>query len=405
MTPFDADSFADEKDADDDGFDAPPVSRTPHAPRPDPLRPHRAAPPTEPKPAPREIARDPSVDPESDLPTVRTRVDLDDVAVPTPAHGALHPASPRSHRAKRPACPKPAPPAPTPPEPTRAAVVAPEPDRPPVCRSRARPRRRLAVAGLAGVAGLVLLIGSLAANTRAETKAGATEAPSAKSPLPAPPPRDPVSAVGEATAAEQEIGKREAEALASLRALDLILRQWKPGDLRQEHRAIAEYKKVVQSLRAFADQLIRGHDGANKAIQAYRAALERAPEKLDAAAAVYGRYAAEEPVEALKSQYALMGEKAKEIAAEYAKRAKTLELTEKELTSKMEFVRRSRIFLDRLDAYLDLLVAGQSDGAELQKYLEQLHQYIAHFETSLQQFKAVTDRIAAPAPAPVQPKK
>lgn len=341
MTPFDADRFADERldldGLDDDRFDEPPVSRTPHADRPDP---------------------------------------------------------PRSHRAKRPACPKPAPPAPAPPEPTRAAVAAPEPDRPPVCRSRVRPRR-LAAIGVAGVAGLVLVIGSLAANTRAETKAGTPEAP---------PPRDPVAAVGEATAAEQEIVKREAEALASLRALDLILRQWKPGDLRQEHRAIAEYKKVVQSLRAFADQLIRGHDGANKALQAYRAALERAPEKLDAAAAVYGRYAAEEPVEALKSQYALMGEKAKEIAAEYAKRAKTLELTEKELGAKMEFVRRSRIFLDRLDAYLDLLVAGQSDGAELQKYLGQLHQYIAHFETSLQQFKAVTDRIAAPAaPQPERP--
>jgi hypothetical protein len=259
--------------------------------------------------------------------------------------------------------------------------------------------RRFAVACVAGTACLTLFLAVLASNTRGESRAGAPEAPLAPPPAA---PQDLEGAVGDATAAEQDINKREAEALASLKALDTVLGQWKPGDLRQEHRAITEYKKVVQSLRAFADQLIRGHAAADKALQEYRAALERAPEKLDAAAAVYGRYAAEEPAEVLKSQYALMGAKAKEIAAEYARRAKSLELTGKDLAAKIEFVRRSRVFLDRLDAYLDLLIAGQSDGAELQKYLEQLNRYIAHFETSLQQFKAVTDRIAAP-PEPGRP--
>lgn len=281
-----------------------------------------------------------------------------------------------------------------------------EPEDEPVLRRRARePRRgRLALAAVVIAAGIALGAGVMAGSTSADAKAGNTsaDAKAAQGPLPAPPAAD-----GEAVAVQREVSDREAELLASLRALDAVLTGWKPGDmnLRAEHRALGESKRLVKTLRAFADDLTRGHDNAGKALRAFRAALERAPEKLDAAAGVYERYAAEESLEQLKTQYAAMGEKAKVIAVRYAERARHLAVTEQDLEAKMEFVRRSRVFLDRLDTYIDLLVAGQADGGELQAYLENLDRYVGAFAASVSSFRAITDRIAAPTRTTAPPKR
>lgn len=222
--------------------------------------------------------------------------------------------------------------------------------------------------------------------------------PTAPAPT-APTPR-PEEVIREAEGAEKAVSQREADLVKSLKDLDLILAQWAPGDLRQEGRALGQSKKVVQQLRAFADSLIKGHAEANKHFQLYRGALDRAPEKLTASTAVYERYAAGETLDFFKEQYLDMAAKAKVIAIRFTARGQELAKVERDLTAKMEFVQKSRVFLDRMDGFIDLMACGQGNGAEVQQYLGQLTRYMAQLETSIRGFRTITDKIATP---PAQP--
>ena len=97
---------------------------------------------------------------------------------------------------------------------------------------------------------------------------------------------------------------------------------------------------------------------------------------------------------------------AEKIAARYADRLRTADAAQAELAERMEFTRRSVVYLTRLEAWIELMIVGQADGAALQEQLRQLHKYVDYLEASIKTVRAVSDKISTPPePAPMPARK
>lgn len=192
---------------------------------------------------------------------------------------------------------------------------------------------------------------------------------------------------------QKNLKKREEQLAKAFLELDALLKTMGPGNIPKERKALDDYVKIIQMLRQQATELIDKHSEFIKHYQLYRNTLEKTPEALNNAGQVYQKFADEEPSEFFKEQYLDNANKAKSIADVMAQRIKDLDNKDREVTEKIAFVQRSRVFLDRQEGFVRLVMAGGVEASKVEEYVQSLNKYIQQFEQNIRMFREITDKI------------
>jgi hypothetical protein len=169
-----------------------------------------------------------------------------------------------------------------------------------------------------------------------------------------------------------------------------------PDSIADEQAAVDTMLIATQRLNALAKTLIEKYEGYSENRSQYLKILPTAATVFRQAAQTYKEYADQEPYASIAADYRVLASAWETAATVYEKRAKDIG-SETDLAETMQFVKRSSIFLSRLETHLSVYPKG-SVGPELEAFHRQLRTYIEGFEqlrlrirTLDQQFKKNLD--------------
>lgn len=199
-------------------------------------------------------------------------------------------------------------------------------------------------------------------------------------------------AIATAESAKASVVAQEQIVVKLLSTIQASIKNFRTGDLRMEHKTIGELKKLIAILKSWGERLIENDDRFRLDVSKYDANLYAAITAYKDASATYLRFADGETNEFFKDEYKEMSERCLQYSAEMGRRLKILRENTGGIAGKIEYVRKSVLFLTRLDEFLDLYPATES-GERVEKYFEELNQYIQNFNDSLKAVKQFSDKI------------
>jgi hypothetical protein len=151
-----------------------------------------------------------------------------------------------------------------------------------------------------------------------------------------------------------------------------------PDSIADEQAAVDTMLIATQRLNALAKALIDKYECYSDNRVKYLKILPTAATVFRQAAQTYKEYAEEEPYASIAEDYRVLASAWETIAKVYDKRAKDIG-NETDLSETMQFVKRSSVFLSRLETHL-LVYPKDAAGPELEAFHKQLRTYIEGFE-------------------------
>lgn len=196
--------------------------------------------------------------------------------------------------------------------------------------------------------------------------------------------------------AKKKVQDAEAQVLQSLQEIERLSNERRPGDWQTEKLVIDEFrKKLIPALRKNASEFLTKKAEFDKNFKLYLAAVEKAPPAFQSASKLFEEYAEQEDDDLLKGHYIDMQQHALKWAKEMEVRHSRLDSIYKEVADKTKFVEKSLVFLDRLDGFLQIY-PDPDNGDEVQKYLQNLNNYIEQFRKTIEAFKNFSKTIDDP---------
>lgn len=172
-----------------------------------------------------------------------------------------------------------------------------------------------------------------------------------------------------------------------------------PGKLEPEKLAVDGLKKLVGQLRGMAKELVEKHSRYVESTTSLKRAMEDSAPAFREASKLFRRYADEETYKDLQQDYIYLGQAWADMARVMEKRAKELDAEPKEVEATVQYLRRTALFLDRFAQHLDSF-PDLSTGAERQRFLDQLRNYIQGFESLRSLFRQFHGNLKAQALTP-----
>lgn len=170
-----------------------------------------------------------------------------------------------------------------------------------------------------------------------------------------------------------------------------------PDSLDGERRTLAALRLVVIQLRSEAAQVIEAHKRFTSSATKYASDLEKAGSVLEETATEFRGFAKNERIDEIATQYSLMADVFHAFGQKYRRIAREFIPANKTVQQNLHHVERSKLFLDRLAAAIELM---PNDVTEVERLLALLQHYVDNFEqlrVLIQEFhKNVTQDAAAP---------
>jgi hypothetical protein len=185
---------------------------------------------------------------------------------------------------------------------------------------------------------------------------------------------------------EAKLNKTMAELFETL---DLKLSSM-PDGIENERAAVEVMLAVTQKLNELAKSLIEKYDEYLVNVKKYKAALQAAIPVFLQAANANQEYAEQESYAAIADDYRMLADSWELMAKAYKQRADEID-GEADITETMQFVRRSAVFLDRLEAHLSSFPTTGEAGVQRDAFLQKLRTYIEGFEDLRLRMRTIHD--------------
>ena len=192
---------------------------------------------------------------------------------------------------------------------------------------------------------------------------------------------------------------KEAEQIVESRLEEIAkyLNYAKPPSLAETRQTISRLKKIVPHLLTQAEWIVTTKPYFDKECFVLHRALREAAEKFAQAADECVMHAEAESEASLVEHYRMLAQHTRESGALMLRRADHLKTQCAGIDKRVEFVRRTLLFLKRLEIWLKFY-PSEEQGDRIQTYLTQLDSYLKQFQTTVTYMKKL--RLAKDIPPP-----
>lgn len=211
-------------------------------------------------------------------------------------------------------------------------------------------------------------------------------------------------ALKDAAAVKQEIAQKEREIsrlqLAMISRIESSVAKIDSEKFDGVDNVVKCLRPLVHQLNVTSKQLLANQEMYFESLRGLHKAVRDSPVAYRAAAEAFDSYAAEEPYEEIKKDYAALADSWRMIADEMEKRAKAIQGQGRDAVEFKKHLERTSLFLERLETHLasfpELSSLSPSDDNQAA-----LLRYIQGFEalrSSLRTFHEKLKAVAPPAP-------
>jgi len=193
----------------------------------------------------------------------------------------------------------------------------------------------------------------------------------------------------------------ESRSVATMRAEELeqstreLLRLIQEMDdtLSSQELAWEHLKKQMALLKQIGEGLRQQKNEFARDFELYESALEKAIAAFTELSALYQQFAQDEDEDFFKASYLDLADISTKFSELMTKRHEGLAALNSEMSTRLKFVDRSLLWLDRFDQFATAYDPTIDKGAEVERMLEELNQYISYFEESIKAFGDFSNRV------------
>lgn len=169
-----------------------------------------------------------------------------------------------------------------------------------------------------------------------------------------------------------------------------------PNQIVRANETFKALRAAAVKLLALAKALEEQQEGYTHNLKSLKTALETAPAAFGEAAKAFRAYEEEEEFTDLRIAYGELAAVWETLSAKLEDRSNELIPDSKEITEALQYMGRTRIFLERFVAHVDALPQLEVLGNH-PKYLDQLQRYIKSFEKMREQIRILHNDICTQA--------
>jgi hypothetical protein len=171
------------------------------------------------------------------------------------------------------------------------------------------------------------------------------------------------------------------------------------SDLDPDTASIVALLTEVKRLRANADKLLADHQKYVDASHSLSDSLSKAPDLFRKVSEYFTAYAKAEPYAEIRDDYLVLAGTWLAHADRAERRAAELKAQEPQLNDSLDYLKRSALFLRRLEQALGAYPASLASGAVREKFLGQYRQYVTEYEALRQRVRQFHDETKTPPAA------